>query len=119
MTMTKGKGEDTRVEAKDRNARDQGQGPRTQAQVLSKKKRSAEKFFGRSPKKKEKRSSENFLRRSPENTLFQKYFQALHKVLFSSRGQDYFRGLEVSRPSPRTSKCVLEDSTSDYDYGAV
>ena len=30
-------------------------------------------------------------------------------VLSSSRGQGYFRGLEASRPRPRTSKCVLED----------
>ena len=37
------------LEAKDRNARGQGQGPRTQAQVLSKKKRSSEFFFRRSP----------------------------------------------------------------------
>ena len=39
------------LEAKDRNAR--GQGPRTQAQVLSKKKkkRSSQKFFKRSPQK--------------------------------------------------------------------
>ena len=37
--------------AKDRNARGQGQGPRTQVQVLSKKKRSSQKFFKRSPKK--------------------------------------------------------------------
>ena len=37
------------LEAKDRNARGQGQGPRTQAQVLSnKKKRSSQKFFKRS-----------------------------------------------------------------------
>ena len=41
-------------------------------------------------------------------------------VLSSSRGQANFRGLEASRPRtwpsrprPRTSKCVLEDSTSD------
>ena len=39
-------------------------------------------------------------------------------VLSSSRGQGNFRGLEASRPRPRTSKCVLEakdvleDSTS-------
>ena len=33
------------LEAKDRNARGQGQGPRTQEQVLSKKKRSSQKFF--------------------------------------------------------------------------
>ena len=43
-------------------------------------------------------------------------FQALYKVLtiqkivlFSSRGQGNFWGLEVSRPRPRTSKCILED----------
>ena len=81
------------LEAKDRNARGQGQGPRTQAQVLSKKKRSSQKFFRRSPKK----------------DVFQKIFQALHKisiiqkiVLSSSRVQANFRGLEASRPRPRT-----------------
>ena len=89
------------LEAKDRNAR--GQGPRTQAQVLSKKERSSQKFF----------------KRSPQKNVFQKIFQALHKiltiqkiVLSSSRGQANFRGLEASRPRPRTSKSVLEDSTS-------
>ena len=53
--------------------------------------------------------------------LFQKIFQALPKiltiqkiVLSSSRGQANFRGLEASRPRPRTSKSVLEDSTSAY-----
>ena len=81
------------LEAKDRNARGQGQGPRTQAQVLSKKKRSSQKFFKRSPRK----------------HVFQKIFQALHKiltiqklVLSSSRGQANFRGLEASRPRLRT-----------------
>ena len=89
------------LETKDRNARGQGQGPRTQAQVLSKKKRFSKLFFTRSPQK----------------NVFQKIFQALHKILTiqkillsSSRGQANFRGLEDSRP--RTSKCVLEDSTS-------
>ena len=53
------------LEAKDRNARGQGQGPRTQAQVLSKKKRSSQKFF----------------RQSPQKNVFQKIFQALHKIL--------------------------------------
>ena len=52
------------LEAKDRNAR--GQGPRTQAQVLSKKK---------------KRSSQKFFKRSPQKNVFQKIFQALQKVL--------------------------------------
>ena len=63
-----------------------------------------------------KRSSQKFFRRSPQRNVFQKIFQALHKiltiqniVLFPSRGQANFRGLEASRPRPRTSKCVLED----------
>ena len=33
-------------------------------------------------------------------------------MLSSSRVQGNFRGLEASRPRPRTWKCVLEDSTS-------
>ena len=83
------------LEAKNRNAR--GQGARTQAQVLSKKKkkRSTQKFFRRSQKKKK---------------VFTKIFSSdLHKiltiqkiVLSSSRGQANFRGLEASRPRPRT-----------------
>ena len=117
--------EDTRLEAKakdtkkseakakdsffeDRHSRGQGQKsrPRTQAQVPS--------------KKKKKRSSQKFFRQSPQKNVFQKIFQALHKlltiqkiVLSSSQGQAAFRGLEASRPRPRTSKSVLEDSTSD------
>ena len=56
---------------------------------------------------------------------FPKIFQALHKiltiqkiVLSSSRGQANFRKLEASRPRPRprTSKCVLKDSTSNSQY---
>ena len=65
-------------------------------------------------KKKKKRSSQKFFKRSPLKNVFQKIFQALHKiltfqkiVLSSSRGQANFRGLEASRP--RTSKSVLED----------
>ena len=50
-------------EAKDRNARGQGQGPRTQAQVLSKKKKFSKIFFRRSPKQK-KGSSKIFFTRS-------------------------------------------------------
>ena len=74
-------------------------------------------------KKKKKRSSQKFFKRSPQKNVFQKIFQALHKiltiqkiVLSSSRGQANFRGLEASRPRPRTSKCVLEGSTSDSNY---
>ena len=75
------------LEAKDRNAR--GQGPRTQsASALQ--------------KKKKKRSSQKFFKQSPLKNVFQKIFQALHKiltfqkiVLSSSRGQANFRGLEA------------------------
>ena len=68
------------LEAKDRSARGQGLGLRTQAQVLSKKKK-----------------------------VFTKILTIQNIVLSSSRGQANFRGLEASRPRPRTSKCVLED----------
>ena len=112
--------EDTRLEAKakdtkkseakakvkdslseDRHSRGQGQEcsrPRT-------KDTSASAF---QPKNK-KRSSQKFFKRSPQKNAFQKIFQALHKiltiqkiVLSSSRGQANFRGLEASRPRPRT-----------------
>ena len=82
-------------------AKDQGH----KAQVLSKKKkkkRSSQKFFRRSQKKKKKRSSQKCFKRSPLKNVFQKSFQALHKiltfqkiVLSSSRGQANFRGLEA------------------------
>ena len=115
------------LEAKDRNARGQGQGPRTQVQVLYKKKGLHKNFSGDLKKKKKKRSSHKFFKRSPQKNVFKKIFQALHKiltiqtiVLSSSRGQANFRGLQASRPRPRTwpsrprtSKCVLEDSISD------
>ena len=60
----------------------------------------------RSPKKKKKKwSSQKFFKRSPQKNVFQKIFQALHKILTiqiillsSSRGQANFRGLEASRP---------------------
>ena len=65
------------LEAKDRNAR--GQGPRTQAQVLFKKKKTSQNFLGDLQKKKKKKG--------------------LHK---NFQGQANFRGLEASRPRPRT-----------------
>ena len=114
-------------------AKDQGH----KAQVLSKKKKKKglhKNFSGdlqkKKKKKKKKRSSQKFFKRSPRKNAFQKIFQPLHKiltfqkiVLSSSRGQANFRGLEASRPRPRTwpsrprprprtSKSVLEDSTS-------
>ena len=73
-----------------------------------------------SPKKK-KRSPQKFFKRSSQKNVYQKIFQALHKiltnqkiVLSSSRGQANFRGLEASRQ--RTSKCVLKDSTSGKGF---
>ena len=59
--------------------------------------------------KKKKRSSQKFFKRSPQKNVFQKIFQGLHKLLkiqkillSSIRGQANFRGLEASRPRPRT-----------------
>ena len=96
-----GQGHKKKSEAKDslsedRHSRGQGQEcsrPRTQAQVLSKKKRSSQKLFKRSPRK----------------NVFHKIFQVFHKILTiqkiglsSSRGQANFRGLEASKPRPKT-----------------
>ena len=130
--MGRGGVEYTRLEAKDtKKIRGQGQGQPFRGQTLSrprtgmleakakdqehkrkcspkKKKRSSQKIFRRSPKKK-KRSSQKFFKRSPQKNVFQKIFQALHKIstiqkilLSSSRGQANFRGLEASRPRLRT-----------------
>ena len=117
--------------SEDKHSRGQGQEcsrprPRTKdtsASALQNKKKGLHKFFSGDLQK--KRSSQKFFKRSPQNNVFQKIFQPLHKiltiqklVLSSSRGQANFRGLEASRPRPRTSKCVLEakdvleDSTS-------
>ena len=130
--------EDTRLEAKAKDTkkiRGQGQGQPFRGQTLSRprprtkdtkrkcspKKKKKKKVFTKifhaiSKKKKKKRSSQKFFKQSPLKNAFQKIFQALHKiltfqkiVLSSSRGQAHFRGLEASRPRPRTSKCVLED----------
>ena len=72
------------LEAKDRNARGQGQGPRTQsASALQKKKKKGlhKNFSGDLQKKKKKRSSQKFFKRSSLKNVFQKIFQALHKIL--------------------------------------
>ena len=112
--ISRGGVEDTRLEAKDTKKNPRTAFPRTD--TLEAKDTSA------SALQKKKRSSQKFFRRSPQKNVFQKIFQALHKiltiqkiVLSSSRGQGNFRGLEASRPRPRTSKCVLEDSTSGYN----
>ena len=108
-------------------AKDQGH-----RRKCSKKKRSSKFFFRRSPKKvfknffqakkvfKKFLSGDLYLRKPKKRSLqifrevscvFQRNFNGSKIVLSSSRGQGNFRGLEASRP--RTSKCVLEDSTSD------
>ena len=99
----------------DRHSRGQGQEcsrprPRTKdisASALQNKKKGLHKNFSGDQKK--KRSSQKFFKRSPQKIVFQKIFQALHKiltiqkiVLSSSRGQANFRGLEASKPRPRT-----------------
>ena len=76
-------------------------------------------FFRRSPLENKKRSSQIF---REVFGVFQQNFNGSKIVLFSSRGQGNFRGLESSRPRPRTSKCVLEakdvleDSTSGVQH---
>ena len=79
------------LEAKDRNARGQDQGHKRKC----------------SPKKK-KVFTKIFQAMSTKN-VFQKIFQVLDRILTiqkillsSSRGQANFRGLEASRPRPRT-----------------
>ena len=68
--------------SEDRTSRGQGQGPRTQAQVLSKKqkKRSSQKFFRRSPKKKKKKGlHNNFSSYLHEKTFSKKFFKRFTK----------------------------------------
>ena len=144
FVFTRGGVEGTRLEAKAKDPKKiRGQGQPFRGQTLSrprtgmleakdtsasalqkKKERSSQKFFRRSPKK--KRSSQKFFKRSTQKNAFQKIFQALSKILTiqkillsSSRGQANFRGLEASRPRPRTSKCVLEakDVLEDSTFG--
>ena len=120
--------------AKDRNAQGQGknQGHRREC---SPKKRSTKFFFKKKVifqtiSKRRKKGPQKFflgdLQKRKTKKVFAKFsarFLAFSNkiltvqkiVLFSSRGQGNFRGLEVSRPRPRTwpsrpraSKCVLE-----------
>ena len=106
--------------SEDRHSRGQGQEcsrPRTKdtkRKCSPKKKKGLHKNFSGDLQKK-KKSSQKFFKRSPLKNVFQEIFQALHKiltfqkiVLSSSLGQANFRGLEASRPRPRTSKSVLE-----------
>ena len=125
MLNTRGGVEDTGLERgqgqghkKDPRPRQKTAFPRTEAKDQGHKRKC-------SPKKKKKGLHKNFsgdlkkTKTKKTKKVFTKIFQALHKILTiqkillsSSRGQANFRGLEASRPRPRTSKCVLEDSTS-------
>ena len=108
--------------------------PSTQTQVFSKKKRSSKFFSGDLKKKVFKKFfqakkdfkkiclGDLYLKKPKQRSLqifrevsgvFQRNFNSSKIVLSSSRGQGNFRGLEASRPRPRTSKRVLEESTSD------
>ena len=120
--------------SEDRHSRGHGQEcsrprPRTKdtsASALQKKKVFT-KIFQAISKKKKKSLHKNFSSDLHKKNVFQKIFQAPHNILTiqkillsSSRGQAKFWGLEASRPRtwpsrPRTSKCVLEDSTSVGD----
>ena len=51
--------------------------------------------------------------------VFQQNFNGSKIVLSSSRGQGNFRGLEASRPRPKTSKCVLEAKDVLKDFTSV
>ena len=108
--------EATRLEAKDtKKIPGQGQEQAFRGQTLSSqgqecsRPRPRTKDTSASALQKKKRSSQKFFKRSPPKNVFQKIFQALHKiltiqkiVLSSSRGQANFRGLKASRPRPRT-----------------
>ena len=119
---------DTRLEAKDtKKIRGQGQPfrgqtlsrPRTgmleakakdtSASALQKEKKKVFTKIFQTISEKKKRSSQKNFKRSPQKNVFQKIFQAIHKILTiqkillsSSRGEANFRGLEASRPRPRT-----------------
>ena len=140
--------EDTRLEAKAQDTKKilgQGQGqpfrgqtlsrPRTgmleakakdtSASALKKKKKDLHKnFSGDLQKKKEKGLHINFSSDLHKKTFSKKFFKRSTKfltiqkiVLSSSRGQANFREIEASRP--RTSKCVLEDSTSAVSHRSI
>ena len=126
MQISRGGVEDTRLEAKDtkkseakaKDSLSEDRHSRGQGQECSRS-RPRTKDTSASALQKKKRSSQKFFKRSPQKNVFQNIFQALHKILTikkillsSSQGQVNFRGLEASRPRPRTSKSVLEDSTS-------
>ena len=115
LLNSRGGVEDTRLEAKD-TKKIRGQGSlsedrhsRGQGQECSRPRPRTKDTSASALQKKKKRSLQKFFKRSPQKNVFQKIFQALHKILTiqkillsSGRGQANFRGLEASRPRPRT-----------------
>ena len=117
--------------AKCRPSQGQDQGHRRKCSQKKKKKRSSKIFFRRSQKKNVSKnffqakkvfknffSGDLYLRKPKKRSLhifrkvsgvFERNFNGSKIVLSSSRGPRNFRGLEASRPRPRTYKCVLED----------
>ena len=102
-------------EAKDRPSRGQDQGHRRKC---SQKKKVFKKLFQAKTVFKNFFSGDLYLRKPKKRYLqifckvsgvFQQNFNSSKIALSSSRGQGNFRGLEASRPRPRTSKCVLKD----------
>ena len=91
------------LEAMDRNARGQGQGPRTQAQVFSNKKRSSNNFFRRSPKREKK----GLRKLSARILAFSDNVLTIQKVVLSSAEKKaIFEDLTFE------AKAVLKDSIS-------
>ena len=96
-------------EAKDSPSEDRpflGQGHRCKCSSKQKKKLQGLQIFFHAFKKK---GLQKFFSGVLKKTIY-KILRIPKILLFSSRGQGNFRGFEASRP--RTSKCVLEDSTS-------
>ena len=125
--LSRGGVKNTRLEAKDtKKFRGQCQEqtllrPRTKdtgASVLKKNKKSLQIFVSGENGLQNFFSGNLYLRKPKKRSLlifrkvsgvFQQNFIGSKIVLSSSPGQGNFRGLEASRPKPRSSKCVLED----------
>ena len=125
-TRLEAKAKDTKKsEAKAKDSLSEDRHSRGQGQECSRPRPRTKDTSASALRKKKKVFTKIFQAISTKKTFSKKIFQALHKiltiqkiVLSSRRGQANFRGLEASRPRPRTSKCVLEakdvleDSTS-------
>ena len=112
--LTRGGVEDTMLEAKAKDTKKiQGQGQPFRGQTLSRPRtemlEAKDQGHKRKCSPKKKKVFTKIFQAISTKKRFPKIFQALHKiltiqkiVLSSSRGQANFRGLEASRPRPRT-----------------